>query len=402
MPRTKSLITYPRLNDCRGNLNKKWYVEWSYRLPDNIERRHLERTYDGLCAGTADERYARAYAIIKEKTEWLKSGAYLCQDDRTEPVKQLQNDCRPEAALFEEERLRLTARYNVDKYIASLQATWAPKTKETYKARLGIFCDWVELELNDMPVTQISRSDLLPFFYYIVNNKGVSRLTCQKYEYQLKGFFAWLIDTGTMGTANPVYKIPRLGKVVDFAPAPIQADDRERLKAAIEKTDPWLWLACEIQYYCAIRPGTELRLLKVCDIDKKRSSITVRCENAKESRTETVPVPAALMDRMVKMGVFNYDRDYYVFGRYNYPGSEPHGKNTLRNKFNKYRDALGISRDHTFYSWKHSGATESIDNGMNIFELQDHLRHKSLESTIHYVQKHGKKRGDIEKYVSRL
>ena len=92
MARTKSLICYPRLNDAKGNVSKRWYVEYAFRLPEDPEKVYRYRTYDGLCSGTAEDRYAHARDIIEERTQWLKSGAYLTEvRECTKPVKEVED-----------------------------------------------------------------------------------------------------------------------------------------------------------------------------------------------------------------------------------------------------------------------------------------------------------------------
>ena len=67
---------------------------------------------------------------------------------------------------------------------------------------------------------------------------------------------------------------------------------RRKLQKEIEIENPQLWLACCFIYYTAIRPGTELRLLKIKQINFDTHSITVINEMAKGKRTETVDIPA--------------------------------------------------------------------------------------------------------------
>lgn len=402
MPRTKTLICFPKLNDAKGDITKRWYVEWAFRLPDSIDERHLYRTYDGLCSGTAEERYARARAIIKEKTEWLKSGAYLTEWNASVAPAKMAENFRPEVQTFKKAAAAVRVDSLIQKYLQAMRPTWEKRTVETYVSKLKYFQEWVELELDNIAVTQMNRQNLLPFFYWIVEKRGVCRLTCEKYVQVVRMFFGWLIDEGVYQDPNPIYKIPKLGKVVDCAPVPLTGDDRQRLREAMETKAPWLWLACEIQYYCAIRPGTELRLLRVGDIDRERRLITVRSENAKEDRTESVSIPPEVMERMERMGLFNYDPKLYVFGKYGVPGARPLGKNTQRNQFNRYREQLGISRDKTWYSWKHSGAISAAEAGMPIYDLQDHLRHKSIATTEEYIRKRLPKKGQIERYAKKI
>jgi hypothetical protein len=76
MPRKQTIIIFPSLNDRGGDLNRKWYVEWKWRLPGEKDAR-IERHYKGLAEGTVSERMKIAKQVIKDKTAWLKSGAYL-------------------------------------------------------------------------------------------------------------------------------------------------------------------------------------------------------------------------------------------------------------------------------------------------------------------------------------
>jgi len=74
--RKKAIIIYPHLNNGGGDLNKQWFVEYSYQVPGEIHKRR-ERVYSGLNIGTVEERLDIARQIMEEKTVWLKSGEYL-------------------------------------------------------------------------------------------------------------------------------------------------------------------------------------------------------------------------------------------------------------------------------------------------------------------------------------
>lgn len=203
-------------------------------------------------------------------------------------------------------------------------------------------------------------------------------------------------------TPEGLKKLPKYGKVIDCKPQPFTMDDRSRLKAAMMDKDPYLWLACEIQYYCAIRPGTELRLCKVGYIDREKLTITIPAELAKAKRTDTVGIPPALMEYMEKLGIFNYPADFYIFGSNRYPGSRPLGKNTMRNKFNLYREQLGISKDCKFYSWKHTGAISAANNNMPVMEMKDYLRHKDINTTMQYLSNRVPTVGKQTEYIDEL
>ena len=82
MPQKPTIIIYPHLNDRGGSFAQEWYVEFSYRIPGEEKARRV-RIHKGLNKGTAKERYKLAEKIIAERTEWLKSGGHLHENNVT-------------------------------------------------------------------------------------------------------------------------------------------------------------------------------------------------------------------------------------------------------------------------------------------------------------------------------
>lgn len=399
MPRNQVIVKFPTLNDKGGDLSKKWYVEYYYRVPNESTPRK-RRISEGLCTGTAQERYAAAKRIIDTVTNWLKDPR-LFTEHPDEKVKVLQDEIGTSEVAD-----RYAAFANATKaesiaadFIDYMHGSIAQKTYETYKSKLKYYIQWLQSE--NLNMLTISQQEIIRFFKWLADDRELTKRSIFKYRQILHSMYEWIIKQGYM-YANPVYDIPNYGKIVDAAPAPIGKSDRQRLKEVIEKSDPYLWLACEIQYYCAIRPGQELRLLKVRDIDIENLTITVRGENAKNKHKETVPLTEHLANMILQLGIMNYDKDMYVFGRYNIPATVPVGKNTLRNRFNKYRDDLGIDKSIKFYSWKHTGAISMVNNGVSVWELQHHMRHSSITTTEEYIRQRASQSRKAKDYIDEL
>lgn len=402
MGRKKQLISFARLNDCHGDLTGKWYVEYAYRIPDGGDDIHRYRIYDGLCSGTEEERRTKAAKLIETINEYLKSGEYLNHSSDYSPVRPTDSH-REEQQRYEERLKQLRVDYLTSRYITILSPSIRKKSKETYSSKFKYLCKYVHEELEDKTVNRITREDMISFFAWLATNRNLCRCTIHKYIMITKSFFDWCEDMGYRELrTNPVYKIPRYGKVIDCSPVPFTMDERRRLKEAIWHKEPYLWLACEMQYYCAIRPGMELRLLKIGQIDRDRSAVTIPCDIAKNKRTETVGVPKDLMELIEKLGIFNYPANYYVFGKWGIPGCTPLGRNTMRNRFNLYREELGISPDHKFYSWKHTGAITAIENDIPVRKLKDYMRHKDLSTTMEYIQRMRPEIGGQDGYIDKI
>lgn len=398
MARKQTIIVFPHLNDCDGDLDKKWYVEWQFRIPGEAKPRR-ERNYSDLNKPTAKERYKAAEIVIAEKTEWLKSGSYL--NGHTGKVYADELLYRTEARLYGNVReLTSTIRTSLSEFLSFVKQKVNAKSYESYVSKMRIFNQWMDTNnYSQLSLQNIKRNHILDFVKHL-SESGLSRLSIKKYVQTIHSFFEYQIDNERINY-NPATRIPAMGKIVDMAAVPFQEDERKMLKAAIEFKDPQLWLACEIQFYCAIRPGTEVRLMKVSWIDFDRHKIRVPAPEAKSSRVDIVDVPGFLMNKLNHLK--SYDRSFYIFGKYGQPSDEPVGKNTLRNRFNRFREALGISTDKKFYSWKHTGAIQLLDNGIKPYDLKNHLRHKSFATTEGYIKKRAGNHVDsISKFTSEI
>lgn len=397
MARTKNLIAFPELVDFGGDLSKGWYIQYSYYLPLSGDRIR-KRLFAGLNVGTERERRKLAKKIIAEKTEWLKNGAYLDDHKNVTPVRRAEVQ-RKETKLYVTVEEANTFKVLAKKFITDIAPSLTKKTLQSYNSHITVFHTWLVENDKNIPIQALTRNEVLEFFRCLAD-RNLSRRTIAKYKQRLHTFWEWCIEN-EITDKNIITKIPKYGLVVDCSPVPLSEDHRTRLKEAIEQKDPYLWLACELIYYSAIRPG-ELRLLKIKDIDIVRNTVKVVATIAKNRKTEIVSVPASVIAQMKKLGVFAYDREFYLFGRYNRPDKEPTGHNTLRNRFNLYREALNIPPDIKFYSWKHTGAIQAIDNGIPIMQLKEHLRHSSVSTTEVYIKKRQPKGGVIDKYLPEI
>ncbi len=400
--RQRHLIYYPKLNDKHGDATKDWYVEYAFRLDINGEL-FKYRIYQGLCRNTpADERYKNAKEIVNYYTRYLKSGEYLNSIKNTSPVM-VTETYRPEVTRHKEEHAKLMVRNLASKYLTEIRPSLRPASLRKYTGEFRIFCDWIEQHLDNRPAPAVERKDLQMFLNYLAEEpenggRGLCHESILQYRMRIVAFFSWMEDYQII-QSTPAYKLRAGGKYVDCSPTLYEKDERTRLRDAILPRQPYLWLAIELMYYSAIRPG-ECRQLKVGDINKTDRTVTVRSEIAKNKRTQTVGVKSETIALMERLGVFSYDKDLYIFGHGGIPGTKMLGKSTMRERFLQYRRTLGIDESRTLYSWKHTGITDLLQNGANIFDVKDHARHADIQTTMEYTKKHVPKTHAFEEFVS--
>jgi integrase len=379
----------PKLYDGGGDLKKRWFIYYSVKNPATFKMERFKVYGDLSKKLTISSRYALAKEMILEYSKKLRDGWTPFEENR----EFLFNDeilYANTARIFgSEKKSGDPIRIHLSKFLELEKIRVAPKTYESYQSKTRLFCEWLEHEgYGKGIIADLTTEVIQEFFHFLITKRKLCRRTVEKYQQNLTALFEYLIKNKKI-KENPVKDIPRVGLVVDYAPKPILAHDLIRLKEAIIAKDLQLWLACQFQYYCFIRPGTELRLMKIQSINFEAGIVTIPNALAKNRRTETVQIPKIFLKALKDVyHLDQYPHDYYVFGREGEPGTEPHGKNTMRIRFNVIRDELGLSKEYKFYSWKHTGATAAVDAGIPERHLMDQLRHKSFEATDHYFRRH--------------
>lgn len=386
--RRQVMIILPQLNDCGGNLLSSWFVHYSCRNPktNKLDRFRIYTGFKSLSTGAGRRKHAES--LIKKYTEKLKSGWTPYLDDEV-VIYEDQVTYEQIAKNFGRKQKSVqNVRVLVSQFLSRHKSNWAIKSYQTYQSKLRTYANWTENnQLSKRDIALMTKPVLIEFFDFLIQ-KGLAERTILKYKQVLYRFFEDLKEDKII-IDNPAIGIQARGKVVDQSAKPILKDDINLLKKEIQLQDPQLWLACEFQYYCFIRPGTELRLLKIQDINLHSRTITIISEKAKNRITEMVQIPTQFLNDLTgKYRLQDWPKDYYVFGQHGHPGPVPMGRNTFPHRFNVIRDALNLSKDYKFYSWKHTGATAAVDAGIPERHLMNQLRHKSFESTDHYFRRH--------------
>ncbi|MDR1544476.1 MAG: hypothetical protein LBS50_08745 [Prevotellaceae bacterium] len=82
--------------------------------------------------------------------------------------------------------------------------------------------------------------------------------------------------------------------------------------------------------------------------------------------------------------------DYYLFRKKSVTENKPFGMNHFNRLFADVRRELGINPQCKFYSFKHTGIITALQNGMHPFDVMNHCRHKSFDTTERYIKKRTK------------
>ncbi len=317
------------LSSHGGDLKKRWYVRYTDRGTDG--KTSTKKVYGGI----------NTFKTIKERTE----AAEIIIEALAKDVRTVKDQ-----TVEIENQIKIKLHDSLEKIRPRVERT----TYWTYYSKLKNFLLWINEE-NLYHFNQLTNEVITSFLNGLLDD-GLSNVTYNAYKNTISSLFKEIKDVN-----NPFKNIDNLRKK-SVPPKYFNKTDIKRLRNVIDDAHPQLWLACQMMYYCLIRPN-ELRCLKLSEIDLEESRIRITAIDAKNNVTQSVTIPEQLHAILEAMNLHRYKNDDYLFGNKNEPG-------TVRRKkdyFSKQHQAI-ISKEgydtekYKFYSWKHSGAVAVVKN----------------------------------------
>lgn len=362
-----------------------WYVEYRcyYPYTNKLERFRHYKGFSKL--KTEPEKLALAEYLISDYKTKLKSGWRPWSDE--EFIYHDETEYRNSLFAGSMRQDKNHIRKYLSEFLLHIKSGLSPKSYESYQSKTRLFSQWLEFKgYAGLRLFEITNDIVKEFFTYLIDGRKLDKITIMKYRQNLGAMFRYFKDKKLIEVV-PMDDLPKARKTKDLAARPINGPDLKKLLHQIGKEDPQLLLACLFQYYLATRPGSEMRLIRIQDVDLYNNKVVITDENAKGVR-RTIDMPEQLVTLCRAQGIENYPREFYIFGREHNPGPVALGKNTLRNRFNVFRKELKLPTIYKFYSLKHSGGGALLESGVTIEELKNHFGHASIESTDHYIKRH--------------
>ena len=354
------------LSDAKGDLSKKWYINyyaWSEQQGKLVRKRVT------INHPTAKERYSQAKAIIEAINIELRAGAIV------EPIPVVEPEIRP----------TMEIRKALAFFLQSKSATVSRNTMKTYKKDLKVFGTWLEAEqIDKIPLVEFNLQDAWEFSDFL-DQKRLARKTYSNIIGNLRGMWAYLIERQII-EENPFLKIPKRkgGRSQHIPYQPWQVREFKRICLNVEQ-DEQLWLFVNFIYYCFLRPGAEARNLQIRHILKK--TILVPGDLAKNNETEHVRIPAGLEALIQEHKLRTYPPGYYIFSTDGKPGPEPVNERYFYSHNRKILLRAGFTdQEYDLYGWKHTGVISLYMATKDIKLIQVQCRHKDISTTDIYLR----------------
>lgn len=224
-------------------------------------------------------------------------------------------------------------------------------------------------------------SEFLDYVYFDRENSATTRNNYLVFLVMLCNHFKSKKFIGS----NPAEAIKRI-RTKDKVKVIIPDKYRKALFNYLSENNNQYLTLCLASYFCFLR-RTELALLRVRDIQIKKSVIVVRSEVSKNKKTQIVTIPEQLINRLATH-IARARKDDYVFSENNYlPGPHKLKPKKISDEWTKLRPKIGLPRNFVWYNLKDTGITNLLATGIPAIKVRDQARHYSIQQTEQYTPK---------------
>jgi integrase len=350
-------------------LDKPWYCEyymWDCAIQD------LKRCRVLLKGDTEKEREVHFKIQERRYNKLLKNG-YV----RNKPVDEMLA-----SNVFDGSSVLMAA---ANYFLNYHQKIVKKKTYESYKTdikRLQLYLEYYDIQHIRIGAFDISKMN--GFLDWLTIYKKLTNRSRNNTRGTMATMFNWYINREVI-EYNPAAKIKQL-PTTNKKHVAFSIEQAKLLMSMVKEAEEFqlhLYLSCI--YYCMLRPGAELRYLKVGDI--KERAIYIRPETAKNRQGEFVPMPDALKSIIEHYGIKNYNIEHYVFTEHKMPGVDAVGRDYFYNKYQKILKQAGLhGQGFDIYSWKHTGVIQLWMATQDVDLIRNQCRHRDVATTMKYLR----------------
>ena len=271
----------------------------------------------------------------------------------------------------------------VDRVTVSLKSRhYSPRTIAAYTTCVRIFLQWYRTKYIGQNLQNLTRDHVIQFVVQL-HDEGKAAKTVNLYKEAIKYLAREILN-------KPEVAEIKLSREPKRLPVVLTKAEVEALFAATE--NPKHRLLLMVAYAAGLRIS-EVRALRVQDVDLMECLVTVRCGKGRKDRL-TVLSPK-ILGELQQMCAYKQPKDV-VFASER--GGALHVR-TLGEIFQQAKKKAGITKPATFHSLRHSFATHLIEQGTDIRHIQALLGHANIRTTQGYTHV---TRPQVRKIVSPL
>lgn len=363
-----------------------WFVRFWYEYPDKPGKFKVFQVRDGINRIHDPVKKEREIKKLRKDVKyWLEVKGYnpfKTQNQITEALTTVK------AKIAEREK----------KMLLSEAVTWfleqkgekgkSIKTIRGYEYNLKPFVEWCatkDISRIDEPTVDHIESYLSERL-----KQGWTARTYNNVTNTITGFFNYLVAKRKLAV-NPIGTgmIDRIKSTAE--------KNRYYDAAMVEKIMPEVKKKPQLRrfilwtYYSCAR-GSELRALKIKNVDIKLKKITITAESGKTGEhigARAIPICNELMDIIKEEKLNELNPEWYVFGSTGKPSAKPLSHELMSRHYLAIKDKLKIDRNYTIYSFKHTRVVDLLVAGFEPIKVMRITGHTDWASFEKYTRELG-------------
>lgn len=349
-----------KLNDCRGDLSKSWFLYFWLTTEDGKQVRY--KRYISRRIKTASARRQKAHEMTLELRQRLADG--------WDPQSQSNpGDVKLSVALSHVLAFKKTSvRYR----------SW-----QAYKLAVKFLLLYLRsCKLDNIACEDFGHSLAMKYLDWCKIKRNLSNNTYNKYVGHLRTLFNDMVARDYI-QKNPFTRIKKLTGEKPGIVA-LTRSELDMVTRYLPEYNYHLYLVAQLIFGCFLRPA-EIVKIRARDVDLSKGIIVVPAGISKNKKQSAVVVPNNCARVMQELRVDLLPGDYYLVGKSLMPGRTPTHVNRLHEAWKGFCQRYDLQ--HTLYNLKHTGCGMAVEQGINIRDIQLQLRHHSLDMTQQYLDR---------------
>jgi integrase len=384
----KKEVILPKVNRGNGTSKSKWFLYYSIKNPATGQMVRF-RIYDGFNElKTVEAKEKHSEQLLKKwHIKLLKGFNPFFEQDKIEYA------CRIKYDLDAVKTGRMVeAKKDINYYISVYldyireDKKLRPSTFTTYKSKLRIFSQWLNLKgMDNCQIRFYNLNTIKLFNTYLKDKRALSGKSMNQYNVTIHGFFEYLIkEKKGVCVINPVEGMQSYPENSAHHRA-YSEGYIDKIKERLSGSDPWLWLMIKVLFSTLLRPK-ELRFVQFKYIDWVDGILYLPGFISKNGRDRTITIPSHLLKDLRAAGYDKIDSEFYFFGGKKKPAVKPASKNHLYNCMKSILMELNVPKGFTLYSWKHTGVQQLAKKEVPYMFIKAQLGHASYDQMIPYIE----------------
>lgn len=260
---------------------------------------------------------------------------------------------------------------------------YRPRTIESYLQAIFDCCEWLKATYN-ISISEANVDQLRAFLVHLKREKergglGYAPRSVNLYNCAIKKYFRYILKTPLTNDDLPVCRVDH--------PLPKVPSKKEVFTIILGEQNLKHRAELAVAYGAGLRLS-EVASLRFCDISFSNDMVTITAGNSKSRHAGNVE-----LSHRLKGILYEYWHTCYRNAKpedWLFPGAREGShisKTSLANVLKHRLKELGWEdRGYSYHSLRHAQALHYYQAGADLFQVRQRLRHRSLASTLIYVQ----------------